>query len=304
MPEVYTVEETFNEDILESLFDGVYFVDTHKRITYWNKAAEKITGYNRREVLGISCSRNLLRHIDDSGHELCRKGCPLTATLRDGRAREANVYLHHKRGHRIPVSIRVTPVKDSAGNILGCVETFTENSNYQEVLEVIRRLEEGAYLDELTRVGNRRYGEMVLQTRLYEMRSFGITFGLIRVDIDQFKDLNEAYGRGFGDDALLMVANTLNSLLRRLDSVCRWDGDEFLVILANANQELLDAAAERIRIFIERSFIMAGKKKLSVTASLGGTLANPGEDIESLIARAGRLVKAGKAAGRNRVTLG
>lgn len=298
------MEEANNENILESLFDGVYFVDTNKRITYWNKAAEKLTGYNRRDVLGFSCSRNLLRHIDGSGHELCKDGCPLTATLLDGKAREANVYLHHKRGHRIPVSIRVTPVKDSAGNILGCVETFTENSNHQEVLEDIGPQGEKAYLDELTQVGNRRYGEMVLQTRLYEMKAFGITFGLLRVDIDRFEDLNEAYGHGFGDDALLMVANTLNSLLRRLDSVCRWDEDEFLVILANANQELLAAAAERIRIFIDRSFIMVGKKKLSVTATLGGTLAIPGESIESLIARSGRLVNAGKLAGRNRVNLG
>jgi len=298
------VEETINENILESLFDGIYFVDTNKRITYWNKAAEKITGYNRSDVLGFSCSRNLLRHIDESGHELCKNGCPLTATLLDGKTREANVYLHHKRGHRVPVSIRVTPVKDSQGNILGCVETFTENSNNREVVEDNGGLEEGTYLDAQTGLGNRHYGEMVLRTRLYEMRTFGIIFGLIRVDIDQFNDLNEAHGHEIGDDALLMVANTLYNRVRPLDSVCRWDGDEFLVILANANQELLAVAAERIRIFIERSFIMVGKQKLSVTASLGGTLANPGEEIESLIARAGLLVNAGKAAGCNRVTLG
>ena len=94
------------DKLLDSLFDGVYFVDLDRRITYWNAGAERISGYLRSEVVGSCCADNLLRHIDTEGHKLCQDGCPLAATMRDGKTRESSVYLHHKFGHRVPVLVR------------------------------------------------------------------------------------------------------------------------------------------------------------------------------------------------------
>ena len=71
-------------DLLEQVSDGVYFVNTARRITYWNTGAVQLTGYTPEEVLGRRCSSGLLRHVDDTGCELCQTGCPLAAVMADG----------------------------------------------------------------------------------------------------------------------------------------------------------------------------------------------------------------------------
>ena len=93
------------------LYDGVYFVDQERRITYWNSGAERLTGYRREDVLGKRCSDNILMHINDEGMNLCEKQCPLEETIIDGQPRDIEAYLQHRDGHRVPVSIRVAPVR-------------------------------------------------------------------------------------------------------------------------------------------------------------------------------------------------
>ena len=84
--------------LLDHIPEGVYFVDINKVITYWNMMAEDLTGYTTSELIGKSCANNILRHMDIAGHELCENGCPLQATIQDGKRREAQVFLHHKDG--------------------------------------------------------------------------------------------------------------------------------------------------------------------------------------------------------------
>jgi len=103
------VDKKFYQDLLDQISDGVYFVTLDRRITYWNGGAERITGYGAHEVLGHRCSEGILRHVDDTGQQLCLHGCPLAAVMKDGRPREAHLYLHHKDGHRVPVTVRPRP---------------------------------------------------------------------------------------------------------------------------------------------------------------------------------------------------
>lgn len=291
-----------HERLLDSLFDGVYFVDRERKIIFWNKAAERITGYGKEEVMGSCCSDNLLRHTDEQGNELCLVGCPLQATISDGSTREANVYLHHKQGHRVPVRVRVSPVRDDTGAVVGGVEIFSDNSNLLQILREMEQLKQDVYVDELTGVGNRRYGEMTLKTRLYELHTFMNPFGVIFFDIDHFKVCNDTYGHAVGDEVLTMVSRTAANILRRMDSIARWGGEEFVVILPNIDMKTLKAVSERIRVFIETSFLVTKGIRLNVTASLGATMARPGDTIESLIHRADGLMYSSKSAGRNRVT--
>ena len=72
----------FFRRLLEELYEGVYFVDTHRRITYWNRAAERISGYAADEVVGHFCQDNILNHVDDMGTQLCFGRCPLMTTHR------------------------------------------------------------------------------------------------------------------------------------------------------------------------------------------------------------------------------
>jgi diguanylate cyclase (GGDEF)-like protein/PAS domain S-box-containing protein len=298
------MSEISHEMLLESLFDGVYYVDLERRITFWNRAAERISGFSRADVLGSCCADNILRHIDDSGRELCVEGCPLAATLSDGQVREANVYLHHKQGHRVPVSVRVSPVTGSDGQIVGGIEVFSDGSRYAKVLEELERLKQKAYVDELNQIGNRRYCEMILKTRIFERRSFAVPFGVIFLDIDHFKQFNDTHGHQTGDHILKMVAKTVANVIRELDTVTRWGGEELVVVLPNISEAALTSVAQRVRVFIGRCFFMAGSEKLTVTATLGATMAREEDTVESIIHRADTLMYTGKIAGRNRVTVG
>jgi len=116
------------QHLLDEVNEGIYFTDRQRRITYWNKAAERISGYSRAEVLGQNCSANILIHVDARGRQLCLGGCPLAHALRDGKPRQGDVFLHHRDGHRVPVRVRVFPLLDAAGHVAGAAELFSDIS--------------------------------------------------------------------------------------------------------------------------------------------------------------------------------
>ena len=150
------LEKDSFERVIENLHDGLYFVDRDGVITYWNKAAEKISGFTASEVVGKSCSDNILTHIDGDGNHLCTGMCPLKTTIADGMPREAEIYMHHKEGHRIPVSVRVSTLTDKNGNTIGGIELFTDISNQTANELRVKELEKLALLDNLTQLANRK----------------------------------------------------------------------------------------------------------------------------------------------------
>ena len=142
---------SFYERLLDSIFDGVYFVDAERKITYWNRGAENLTGYSAREAMQRHCYDNFLGHVDEKGCALCTNGCPLTSTLLDGLRRESEVFLRHKLGHRVPVCVRVAPITDKqSGQIIGTVELFSDVSAKKRVERRVHELEGIAFRDNLT----------------------------------------------------------------------------------------------------------------------------------------------------------
>jgi PAS domain S-box-containing protein len=109
----------------DGFYDGVYFVDRERRITYWSKSAEQLTGYPASEAVGRHCFDNFLMHVDSQGCPLCLSGCPLTVTIADGKRRETEMFLRHKLGHRIPVFVRVAPALSEAGRFVGASAVFS-----------------------------------------------------------------------------------------------------------------------------------------------------------------------------------
>jgi diguanylate cyclase (GGDEF)-like protein/PAS domain S-box-containing protein len=293
----------FYRTLLENLYDGVYFVDQERRITFWNKAAERITGFSRKEVLGTRCSDNLLRHVDDQGRPLCETACPLHYTLKDGQMRSAIVYLHHKSGHRLPVAVGIAPVTDHQGNTIGAVEIFRDNSATMAALEQLRELEDLAYLDELTRLANRRYLEIFLDAKFNELKRFGWPFGVIFADLDHFKKINDTFGHQVGDAVLKMVGKTMLKNCRSFDLAGRWGGEEFLCILCNPlGEQQLMAIAERLRTLVAASWVTLPEGNVEVTVSLGVTMVRPHDTPETIIQRADDLLYQSKQAGRNCIT--
>ena len=198
------------EMIVNDLFDGVYVVDLDRTIRYWNRGAERLTGYRGEEVMGKSCKDNILVHVTELGKSLCHTGCPLTATMADGRPREATVFMSHKDGHRIPIVVRVAPLRDAGGEIVGAVEIFNDSTREWRIEERSRELEKMALIDPLTVLPNRRYVETQLESRFSELQRYGWKFGVIFMDIDHFKAVNDTYGHEFGDQALKMIAKSLS----------------------------------------------------------------------------------------------
>ena len=122
----------FYKEILDHMSDGVYFVDQERRILYWNDGARRLTGYSADELLGHRCQDDILCHIDGEGKRLCQEGCPLTASIEDGGMHQASVFLRHKQGRRVPVNVRVQPMKDAQGAVIGAIEIFSDDTAQNE----------------------------------------------------------------------------------------------------------------------------------------------------------------------------
>jgi len=298
------LEKDFYEKIIENLHDGLYFVDRDRVITYWNKAAEQISGFTANEVVGKSCSNNILTHVDVEGNNLCTGMCPLAATIADGKPREAEIYMHHKDGHRIPVSVRVSTLTDAQGKVIGGIELFTDISNQAANELRVKELEKLALIDNLTQLANRNYIEKEIQSRFEEKKRLNVPFGIFFIDIDHFKKFNDTYGHDVGDDVLKFVANTLVSNARPFDLYGRWGGEEFIGIIRNINFQDLELFGNRLRLLIENSYLIHENKKLYVTISIGATLVNKNDTIDSLIKRADTLLYESKTSGRNYLTVG
>jgi len=290
------------KSILDNLFEGVYFIDRERRISYWNKGAERITGYRSKEVVGSFCRDNILSHVDGQGVELCRELCPLARAMLEGTNQEAEVYLKHKDGHRVPVLVRGTPLRDSSGEIVGAVEVFSDISAKNRLTQRLEELSKMVLLDPLTGMGNRRFVEAGLNSRLNELQRYGWKFGLLFIDIDHFKKVNDSYGHGAGDLVLKMVAGTLVHNARSFDLIGRWGGEEFVAIITNVTGKELFRIAQKYRVLVEESNLLSGKDRISVTISVGAALARPDDSPETLVKRADQLMYQSKLSGRNCVT--
>jgi diguanylate cyclase (GGDEF)-like protein/PAS domain S-box-containing protein len=291
----------FYRDLLDEIEDGVYFVDLERRITYWNRGAERITGYKAGEVIGHRCADNILNHVDDTGRCLCVSGCPLTACMTNGARHSMRVYLHHKDGHRVPVRVHAAALRDDHGKVIGAVETFQDDSARLMDLERIRSLERLAFLDALTGIANRRFLEENLAARLSERDRYGTAFGLLMIDIDHFKRINDTHGHPVGDRVLRMVAATLSGNSRPFDLVARYGGEEFVVIVARASEDELGKVAERYRMLVSRSGLKGSAGQIRVTVSIGAASVRPDDRSDRLIARVDEYLYQAKQRGRNRV---
>jgi diguanylate cyclase (GGDEF)-like protein/PAS domain S-box-containing protein len=296
--------ENVYEDILDNMYEGLYLLDRDRRITYWSKGAERITGFSSGEVVGCACRDNVLNHVDEQGMPLCDSTlCPAERSMITRSAMEHTIYLRHKEGHRVAVSTRIAPIKDAEGNIVGAIELFTDNKATVEAQRKMQDLEKMALLDPLTQLGNRRHSEMHVQSSLSEMRRYGWPFGILFMDVDGFKTINDVHGHDVGDRTLKMVAATMSNSLRSSDFLGRWGGDEFLAIVVNVSKDGLLAIGNKLRALVEHSTIAIDRTFERVTVSVGATAADADDTMDTLLKRADNLMYRSKASGGNLVTI-
>jgi diguanylate cyclase (GGDEF)-like protein len=225
--------------------------------------------------------------------------------MEDGNEREAEVFVHHADGHRVPIVIRASPMRDRNGKIIGAVESFSNNASVIDTRSKLRALRREISTDPLTGVGNRKYLDGRLNAAIAEYQNSTDNAALLFMDVDHFKQVNDTYGHNTGDTVLRMVAKTLRLAVRSTDTVGRWGGEEFIAILYGMREKVtLKAAAEKARTLVEYSRLDITEQGLAVTVSVGATLLLPGDTPESLVWRADQLMYRSKQAGRNRVTIG
>jgi len=292
--------------ILELLYEGIYFVDRGRRITSWNKGAERITGSTAEEVVSKKCHSNTLNHMDEKGNRLCDNCCPLHDTIQDGICREARVFIQHADGHRVPVLMKTIPMYDENEKIIGAIEIFIDDENKVQILSKLEKYRKEAIEDPLTGIANRRNIEALMKSKIYEFQTLQIPFAVAFLDIDNFKRINDTFGHDVGDEVLKMISRTLDRNVHKNDIIGRWGGEEFVAILSNIGIEEISQVAERMRILVEESSVRPneGKDEIRVTISIGVTEVRNSDTVDSILKRADELMYESKQKGRNCVTYG
>ena len=288
-------------EIIENMREGAYYADTDRRIMFWNKAAENITGYKKEEILGKQCQSTLLNHIDSDGNPICIAGCPLHQALTDGLQRKHDVFLRHKDGHRIAVSVNTfAVVRDE--KIAGAIEIFTPTSLVIYDDELIIQLANSATNDKLTGVPNRRRIENFLDLHLREMAMYKNKVCVVFLDIDNFRVFNNTYGHDAGDAVLRTVSDEITRMTRNTDLFGRWGGEEFVGIYTIKDDGDAGLVGEKIRALVETTQIKHEGLSFSVTFSIGVAVARDEDTIDSVVKRADALMYQSKQNGKNRVT--
>jgi diguanylate cyclase (GGDEF)-like protein/PAS domain S-box-containing protein len=286
--------------LLSYFYEGVYIVDINRKIIFWNTGSERITGYKAEDVVNKFCYNNILRHVTADGKELCFGGCPLHDTLVTGKINEAEVFLHHREGYRVPVSVKSIPLKDDSGTIVAAIEVFTDLRFRKNQQDENRELKELLTVDALTQIPNRRYLDFYLENLVNENVQFDTSFGILFFDIDDFKNVNDFFGHLIGDEVLKLVSKTLKSNVRGNDKVGRWGGEEFIAIVMCENNAELALVSEKLRILVQKSaYEIPESDIIKVTVSIGGTIFNKGENISDTINRADKLMYKAKQNGKN-----
>lgn len=272
--------------LVENMTDGVYLVDLDRTITGWNKGAQTISGFSAEEVVGRACRDGILNHVSEAGRLLCGDGCPLAATMRDGKPRKAYVWMNRADGTRLPVRVQAVPIRDESGEIVGSMELFTDDTRMLKTQAHRRELERTNMIDQITGVGNREYLDIELASLHHKWSAHGWPFGVLVVEVDELESMADNYGEDVGERSLRFVADTLVQTLTTTAVVSYQGGYRFaaLVLCADANE--LEKLAERIRRMVAVSRFMVDQQRIRLRASVGKAFIAEGDSAEEVLGRA------------------
>jgi len=294
------------EHILDAISDGVYVTTADREIVFWSRGAERITGFSAEEVIGKHCYDNVLVHTDLNGRELCFDGCPLQSCIETGTERAVNeVFLRRKDGERLAVYVK-TAVLHEGGQDYG-VEIFGELESVagRELVARVQELSDSSVTDSMTGLFNRRYLDAALAQQFALYQRTGRRYGVLYLDIDVFKSINDSLGHAGGDEAIKFVADVISRSARRMDVAARYGGDEFALICAVASRDELLAYARRLVEMVRSSrFAPAEEAGIRVTISGGATLvADSDVDERGALERADAAMYRAKRSGRDDVVV-
>jgi diguanylate cyclase (GGDEF)-like protein/PAS domain S-box-containing protein len=282
--------ETYR-DILDELQIGVSVLDLQKKIVFWSDGAEQLTGYARIDVLGHSCSQNILLHCNHNSCETCVGKCPMATALHDAKPVEATSSIHHKDGYWVPVHAWAIPLRDKHGSIVGIIQTFEAEFTVNGPNKNDRSMKERGGLDDVTGLPSPTMMQARLQEMLRTWEALQIPFGVVCVEVQELTQFRARYGQEAARSILEVLARTLRNTVWPTDFVGRWSEARFLVILSGCAQNALQAVVERLLQMMASVTIKWWGEELSVAVSIGQTGAVAGDTLESILQRAQQPLK-------------
>ena len=277
--------------------EGIMVADADWRIMRVNKAFTRITGYSAAEAMG-----QLPAELLGSGRQEAGGYAALTRAVMNDGVWQGEVWDKRKNGEVFPVGLNISAVKGPGGEVSHFVTSMTDITLRKAAEEQIQSL---AYYDPLTQLPNRR----LLLDRLDKALATAVRYrrngALLFVDLDDFKTLNDTLGHEQGDLLLTQVAQRLNTCIRGSDTVARFGGDEFVVLLENLSEDRpaaasqAEAVGEKILVALNQTYRLGSQEQHS-TPSIGITLfGEQPEGIDEPLKRADMAMYQAKAAGRN-----
>lgn len=284
--------------ILEGLPAAVYVVDRERRIALWDEGCERITGYRRHEVIGRCCADNLLMHCNDRDEIMCGNGCPLLGTMQDGRPREADLFLLHKDGQRVPVRVHAVPLRNEAGAIIGACECFEERTLSMASGRDTVQKETGGFAHEVTQLPDKRGILDKLRGSLEDFRESRVPFGVLCLAVDELKGMLTNRGGNAVSNVLQATGQTLAKGAGPGNLVGYWSDERFMAILSGCSETGLRRWATALGRLAAAEAIPWWGDHLKITLSAGGTVGRAEDTAEEIARRAEEaLTKAMEAGG-------
>lgn len=300
------------EPIVERFYGVVNRLEDFNRIIDEHSTAERIRESQKRYLLGLGIGIDRRSYFEERlriGAVHHNLGVPQTLYL------STFQHLQNLLIEYIPASVRADSaafnallgfvLKITALDMSLAVESYCSAriNGLQQSLESERgetqRLREVAITDWLTGLHNHSYSRRCLEAALEKATLDRSPLCVIMADLDHFKEVNDTYGHLVGDDVLRITASRMRAAARSNDEICRYGGEEFLLILTGTTAAEGQDVAERIRKRIGKDEMRSGNALLHVSLSLGIAENREGDTVDTLIERADSALYAAKAAGRN-----
>ena len=283
--------EEQNRAIMHSTNDAIVTSDQNGKIVGWNRSAQILFGYTEDEAVGQSLTIIIPEHYR-KGHS-----AGMHRAMSGGRlhllGKTVELAGLRKDQSEFPLELTVAKWETGQGwNVTAIIRDITDRKEAEEQLEQL------ASTDPLTSAWNRRHFQTTVEAEIQRSTRYGHPLSLHLLDIDYFKRVNDTLGHPVGDQVLREVANCIRATIRTTDSLTRWGGEEFLILLPNTDLINAVALAERIRESIARhAFNGVG----TITASLGVAQHISSSSLGEWVGRVDQALYRAKEKGRNQV---
>lgn len=293
---------------IETLYDGFYVLDSDMRYVVWSADAEGLTGRPPSDMLGQPYSSGLIPIQDCDGRALDDQFCVVRKAIEGGVTTCDNVQLQHVDGTWKTVELQSIPLFDDNGQLRGVAQIFNGTNDGKSGSQY-RDLKAAASRDPLTGIANRRELEEQVAAMFHgveksiQQGAQPQHFSVIFADIDHFKSLNDTHGHSFGDRVLIDFANALYEETFSGEFVSRYGGEEFVILVPDADIDATAKLAERLRQVVSR-LRFDENPKVQITCSFGVAEVRSSDGPESLLKRADAALFEAKRLGRDRVIRG